>query len=591
MKLRRLYSNSPTLFTPIAFRDGLNVILGKVLRPQHRERDTHNLGKSLLAQLIDFCLLKRRSPSFFLFQHQQFGSFIFFLEIELPDSSYITVRRSVAESSKGSFVYHTDQSQEWSYSAENEWSHWNVPFEKARELLNSALNLDVVKPWSYRNAVAYALRTQSDYDDPFRLSKHVGKHAEWKPFLAHILGLNSGLVARIYEIEAAVEKHEVSERSLRDISRGTETLDQLRGLIDIAHRETEELRRELDDFNLGPSEARVTRTLVNDVDKQIAVLNDERYALETDKTRIVSALEQRLFLNLQTLEQIFAQAKVYFGDQVRKDYTALERFNKELVEERDGYLREELVEMDVRIRDLEAELRELNDKRAEALRSISNAEALAAYKALTGRFSHGQAELEVLRLRQKSAEEVVALRQEIRKLEGEKAATQAELEESLAQASGAYAEIRRFFDDVVFRVIGRHGNMYTEVNKEGHPEFRADIVDSKGQPTSAADGFSYGRLLCIAFDMAMLRTYADRGYPHFVYHDGVLETLDDRKKRNLLDTIRDYASAGTQHIITVIDAELPVDESGARLPFSEDEIILRLHDVDDSGRLFHTSPW
>jgi uncharacterized protein YydD (DUF2326 family) len=591
MKLRRLYSNTPALFTPIAFRDGLNVILGKVLKPQQRERDTHNLGKSLLAQLIDFCLMKKRSPSFFLFQHKQFESFVFFLEIGLPDGSYITVRRSVAESSKGSFAYHADQSREWLNAGEDEWNHWNVPFEKARELLDAALDLDVVKPWSYRNALAYALRTQSDYDDPFRLSKHVGKHAEWKPFLAHILGLDSALVGRIYEIEAAVEDHELLERSLRNSSGGTETLDQLRGLIDIAHRDTGELSRELDDFNLGPSEARVTRSIVNDVDKQIAVLNDERYTLESDKTRIVSALEQRLSVNLQTLESIFAQAKIYFGEQVRKDYSALERFNTELVEERDGYLRDELAGMDVRIRELESELGNLNDLRVEALRSISNAEALGSYKALTRKLSQRQTELEVLRLRQKSVEELVAVRQEIRKLEGEKTATQAQLEESLAQTGGAYAEIRRFFDDVVVRVIGRHGNMYTEVNKKGHPDFRAEIVDSKGQSTSAAEGFSYGRLLCIAFDMAMLRTYSGRGYPHFVYHDGVLETLDDRKKLNLLETIRDYATAGTQHIITVIDAELPVDENGTRLPFSDDEIILRLHDVDDSGRLFHMPPW
>ncbi|MFL5481940.1 MAG: DUF2326 domain-containing protein [Gemmatimonadaceae bacterium] len=569
----------------------MNVVLGKVLKPQLRERDTHNLGKSLLAQLIDFCLVKKRSPTFFLFQHEQFQPFVFFLEIQLQEGSYMTVRRSVSESSKPAFAYHTDQIRDWSLAADDQWTHWAVPFEKARELLDAALDLDVVKPWSYRNALAYALRTQSDYDDPFRLSKHVGKHAEWKPFLAHILGLDSELVSRIYDIEATIEEQLALAKSLRNTAGGSETLDQVRGVVEIAQRDVEQLSKELADFNLGPSEARTTRALVGDVDKQIAVLNDERYAVETDKARIIGALEQRISVNLQTLESIFAQANIYFGEQIRRDYSALERFNKELVEERDGYLRDELSELDAKARDLEAELSNLNEKRTEALQSLSNAEAIASYKALTRRLSHRQAEFEILRLRQKSVEELLAIRQAIRELEAEKLATQARLERSLVQTEGVYGDIRRSLDDVVFRVIGRHGNMYTEVNKEGHPDFHAEIVDSEGQPTSAAEGFSYGRLLCIAFDMAMLRTYSSRKYPHFVYHDGVLETLDDRKKLNLLDTIRAYASVGTQHIITVIDAELPVDARGERISFGEEEIILRLHDVDDSGRLFHMPAW
>jgi uncharacterized protein YydD (DUF2326 family) len=37
------------------------------------------------------------------------------------------------------------------------------------------------------------------------------------------------------------------------------------------------------------------------------------------------------------------------------------------------------------------------------------------------------------------------------------------------------------------------------------------------------------------------------------YHDGVLETLDDRKKLNLIDVIRDYAGHGVQHVVTAID--------------------------------------
>ena len=83
--------------------------------------------------------------------------------------------------------------------------------------------------------------------------------------------------------------------------------------------------------------------------------------------------------------------------------------------------------------------------------------------------------------------------------------------------------------------------------------FKAEILDESGNATSADLGHTYRKLLCIAFDMAVLRAHLDDKFPRFVYHDGVFESLDDRKKKNLLSTIREYAEFGIQPVITLID--------------------------------------
>jgi uncharacterized protein YydD (DUF2326 family) len=101
VRLVRLYSNQPELFEPVVFNDGFSVVLGEIRVPENRDLDTHNLGKSTLAQLIDFCLMKGRNPEFFLFKHEaRFAAFKFFLEVRLPDGNYLTIGRSVATSSK-----------------------------------------------------------------------------------------------------------------------------------------------------------------------------------------------------------------------------------------------------------------------------------------------------------------------------------------------------------------------------------------------------------------------------------------------------------------------------------------------------------
>src|SRR5258705_13299879 len=98
MKLSRLYSNRPDVFEPVNFEPGLNVVLAEIRLPENRKKDTHNLGKSTLGRVLDFCFLATRDAKFFLFKHLDvFGDFVFFLEIELADASYLTIRRSVEE--------------------------------------------------------------------------------------------------------------------------------------------------------------------------------------------------------------------------------------------------------------------------------------------------------------------------------------------------------------------------------------------------------------------------------------------------------------------------------------------------------------
>jgi uncharacterized protein YydD (DUF2326 family) len=164
MKLSRLYSNKPLLFAPIDFMPGLNVVMAEIRLPENREKDTHNLGKTVLGRLLDFCFLLERDKYFFLFKHfDLFKEFVFFLEIELEDASYVTVRRSVQEASKISFKKHEASNQDFSEVPESGWDHWEMPFDRSCEMLDSLLDWRALSPWSFRKCIGYLLRSQDDY--------------------------------------------------------------------------------------------------------------------------------------------------------------------------------------------------------------------------------------------------------------------------------------------------------------------------------------------------------------------------------------------------------------------------------------------
>lgn len=166
-----------------------------------------------------------------------------------------------------------------------------------------------------------------------------------------------------------------------------------------------------------------------------------------------------------------------------------------------------------------------------------------------------------------------------------------DVETQNADPTSKFSNIRIFFNEVVEEVLNRKALLNVFPNKQGHLEFRAEILDEGGNATSADLGFTYRKLLCVAFDLAVLRAHLEERFPRFAYHDGVLESLDDRKKENLIEVIRRYADLGLQSIITLIDSDLPERAADEDSVFADAEIVLRLHDGGAEGRLFKAPSW
>ena len=104
MKLSKIYSNDENNFNNIEFNDSLNVIIAEITDKTKTEKDTHNLGKTLLISVIDFLLLKNINNKLkFFLTKGGFEGQVFFAELGLNDGSYLVIQRSVNTPSKISF--------------------------------------------------------------------------------------------------------------------------------------------------------------------------------------------------------------------------------------------------------------------------------------------------------------------------------------------------------------------------------------------------------------------------------------------------------------------------------------------------------
>ena len=598
MKLSKLYSNKQKLFEPVNFISEVNVVLAEIRLPENREKDTHNLGKSTLGRLLDFCLLSSRNKNFFLFKHENiFKDFVFFLEIELSNGSFVTVRRGVEEATKISFKKHTDPNQDFTNLSEQDWDHFNMPFERAKELLDGLLDLRSLKPWSFRKGLGYFLRSQDDFREVFHLRKFASRHADWKPFLAHMLGFNAELIDKHYEKEAALAKKTEKANTIKaELGGSVEDISKIEGILLLKNKEAEKKQALLDAFDFRSQDKDKTRQLVDEIDERIATLNSKRYSLNQNKKKIIASLEEeKILFDPEEAERLFAETGVLFQGQVKRDFQQLIDFNKAITEERWTYLQEELGEIESELKQVNTELNALGKNRSNTLSFLSGTDIFNKYKHVTDELVTLRADIETLGRQRGFLHRLQELRAEIRIYTEEKEHIQTQIEEDVekqnADSASLFSSIRLFFSEIIEEVIDRKALLSVSPNQQGHLEFKAEILDKSGNATSADLGHTYRKLLCIAFDMAVLRAHLDSEFPRFVYHDGVFESLDDRKKENLLAIIRQYSALGLQHIITMIDSDLPARAEPNDVVIDESEVVLLLHDENEQGRLFKMSAW
>jgi uncharacterized protein YydD (DUF2326 family) len=596
MKLSRIYSNQTRLFAPIAFngvRDAnISVVFARITKPKDPTKDSHNLGKTTLVHLIDFLLLKNIEKEHIFLKHAElFAKFVFYLQLQTPKGDYVTVRRGVATQTRASLKRHAQEIPDLSDRANEKWDHEDITIDKARQLLDSYLDLGAIKPWDYRKGVSYFLRAQADYRDYFQIEKFVkGRDVEWKPYLSQIVGLDSSVVEKKYVLDddiAALEQRRDERQA--EVQFSEEDYTKLQARIAIRQQEVERTGQLLDKFDFRHEEERINKTLVQRVESRTAEINSALYDTDYDLEELRSALKTGFAFKLETVRQVFEETRTYVPEKLLKDYESLVDFNKKLTQERNSLIRRQIRELEVSREQLSKEAQGLNQERVRLMELLGDEDTFKKFKGLQKAHAAHQGELRYLVAQQESLEKVIEISRQIRELQRERDEAAAKLKDTVQRPSDRTKTIQIEFNDLVHRVLDLTGEFYLAINQSANVEFKVEtkLPGSRRETSSQSEGTSYKKVLCALFDLAILRTYSKEPFYHFVYHDGILEGLDVRKRKLVLEVLRETATKfGIQCIISVIDSDLPRTEDDAKIPFPQSEIIVDLSDSGPTGRLF-----
>jgi len=597
MQLSLIYSNVPEIFSRVSFNHGqradrINVILGEVKNPKDKKTDSHNLGKTTLLHLIDFMMLKGLSTEHFLQKNRElFVEFVFYLEIALNDGGYATIRRSVATPGRVALTRHEECGQNLIGLSDDGWLHPDLPVDEAVVLLDAWLDLRILKPFDYRKAITYFLRSQGDWSDELQLQKfQSGRDLYWKPFVAHLFGFKEGPVVRKYELDDAISKlREKQAEQQSEVQFKEDELPKLTAELAVLQQQVEELEGLVDAFRFDAEERRIMQELVEDVEQQVATLNQQIYDMRYDLRQIDNSLEHKDKFDLKAIETIFKEAQLYFPGQLKKQYEDLVGFKRRITQERHTALRRRRKELLQSLAEAEARRMALDLQREQQLRILRSTDTFEKFKSLQKDLARQRAQLVYLEAQRNKLENVAETARQVREAERERGRIVDEIKTMIARPTAIYERFTRVFNEYCQRVLNHEGMFFFFVNSNNNLDYKISLglAGHSGVASSQGDGTSYKKLICALFDLAILKVYEDTPFFHFVYHDGMLEALDNRKKLAFLNVVREQVSARkTQYIMTVISSDLPRNEHGRIIKFPNDEIVVRLHDGGIGGRLF-----
>lgn len=580
MKLSRIYSNKDT-FKSISFKDGLNVILGKVTKKYDLSKDSHNLGKTTLITVIDFLLLKEISKSHIFSKFEnKFAGHILYLEIYLNSGKYLTIRRSIDVNTKISFKEYSNPSI---LIDEENWDYHNISLKRAVKQLNKYLDFNVLEKWDYRKSVSYFLRTQKDYHDVFQLNKfEKGKDVFWKPFMFDLLGFTGDLLIKKYENESEKDTlEEFISKTKKKFEVTPEDIDKIKGNILLKKTKSETLENKINDFNFYQQERNLNKELITEIEQNISQLNSLEYTKTYELDKAQNSVKKSLIFDIEQLNSLYKEFEIILPDSLIKSYEELEEFNKQITEERNKYLHELIQKLNTEIKKIRESLEIQNSERMKILSVLRDKDSFRKFKEYQVELT--QIESEIVRLEEqlKSIDKIGALKDEIKDLTENIGELVSEVKTQINKGNTRYTDIRTALSNIFSYIFNTEAIIYVAINKANNVEFRYEIK-SNNETTAQAEGNSYLKMLCVSFDISLLLSYINQSFYRFVYHDGCFEALDNRKKINFINLIRNYCDKNDiQYIMTAIEDDIP-----SEIELASDEIRLELTDDGDNGRLF-----
>ena len=566
-------------FRAVRFEPGLNLVVADRRRAPTRKDADNGVGKSLLVDIIHYCLGSNHLAD--NARHEPLSGLTFRLDLSLGRRR-ITAERSIDESRPVLIAGDLPDAPEHAPPAPPAGSGQRaVPVAEWRRRLGSELfdlpetAEDTPSP-TFRTLASYLMRRRPEpYLSPltcFARQSALDRNLQ----VSCLLGMNWE-----YGIQSAALR--TRERSLRDLrralaARGVEGVAGTMGELEVRRiqleQELEVLAPALRDFRVHPQ----YEALPDEADRLTAELHRlTNRDLEDRSTlaRYRESVEEEAPPPSRSLERLYEEAGVVFPDTVKRTLAEAGSFHRTIVADRREFLASAIDRKERQIAERENEIEKLKNERATVLQVLETHGAPDEYTALRER----QVEL---RERLATVETQIG---EVERLDTEQQALDTKRNAIKHSAMADYEERRsireaavRCFHENSRALYRSPGTLIIDVGGRGY-DYRTEIDRSR------SEGVERMQIFCFDLTVLQLQKRLGRGMDFLIHDSLMFDPVDTRRRARALERAHQVTSEiGAQYICALNSDMIPEKDFSEGFDY-EQFVRLRLSDESPEGRL------
>jgi uncharacterized protein YydD (DUF2326 family) len=566
-------------FKTVKFGPGFNVVLAERTK-KSKEKDSRNaLGKSLLIEIIHFCLGSEIKKKVAL-GAPELKDWTFTLEITLGGKRY-SISRNTKDYNK---IFLNGDFSRWPINAEidEESDRYYYSVRDWRTMLGYLLfDLPVelqekkYKPTS-RSLFSYFCRKGiGGYLDPFR---HYSQQKEYDIQInnAYLLSLN-------WEYASEWQKLKDQEKTLTELKKAARQglLRDFVGTIGELESFSVTLKEQIlvGEQNLGSfkvhSQYHEIEEEIDKLTQQIHDLVNENNIANQITNRYNESIEEEKEVSVENIKEVFKEAGVIFTEKVTKRLDDVINFSKQISKNRKAYLATEIERLEKEIVERNNIIKVLSDKRATNLQILSTHGALDEYMKLQERHT----EL-INQLR-----EVEGRIENLQKFEEGKSALKIAREQLLLRARHDLQDRKKQKS-----VVSKYFNAHSEFLYSEPGILSIDLVD-KGykfnveMKRSGSHGIEHMKVFC--YDLSLMKIWSQRkNAQDFLIHDSMIyDGVDERQIAKALELAKIEAEKyGFQYICTMNSDMIPEKDIGDDFDFYK-YVVAKFTDATADGGL------
>lgn len=512
LKINKLYSE-PETFTPVEFYDGINLIIGE---PNSTSNKTNGVGKTLLIEFINFCLLKEFNKSRLskIPSSSYSSENIICLDFEI-DNVQITVKRSIKKHNEAVIIY---DNKKKSFDSLND----ALEFLTSKLFKSKTANLTP----SFRSMIGPLIRDEG---------------SEFKSIVDcydTTLKIPADLVPHLYLFGLNIEKYKKIKSLFLDIDKATKTKNKLESDIElISGVSLSKAKAELNEMN---SQLEIIKAEMNSLDNSVSYefignevteleiliknLRNRKSILNGELKRI-NLLNGDNYINESEVIEIYNKFKAGLGSILKKELDEVISFKKSIDDFQSNILNERKKILNIEINQIDSQLNLATSSYADKMKTLELNGPLTNLKQLI--LTH-----------QKKAEEQSMLSALLNKFDNE----ENEIRAKKSEKSTVLLELGRSLKDREFVISSFQETMlvmheYIFGNKKGYFEIKTNEkknildfvlrIDDDGSHSNEREKVFF-------YDISLLLTSETfENHPGLLIHDNIFDVDQDTLLRSL----------------------------------------------------------